>query len=738
MQTDKFQENLVPNNRERGNTKNDQSRFRAVTPIVFILQPEGIKEKDYNLTDADCVRLWIINHIDDFCIKIKSPNEIWKHKSTDHQGILAERSKNKTWSYLGKPEKDNYQVYFSTIPLKPPIEQICSGLGIPENNALKPESADNIPRPYPNDPLFLRISKRDQPGNFVSELKNISMNNEVTFDNSKNLLRSIPKMPLDIRDKLLNLRNANSNFKRVINILYEESHKEKLPKIWLVKVPSSIINKSMSLGKLSYWQSVMYRDSTEKKLQDYRTLEKQRLITKCIFNDLKILLNEMRGDRLQWFFPEIKPQYSFELRIPYIVYDDRSKLSKNDEMCGIPSPGVLKGPVWLISRSEIDDSAAIPDEKPSSEAKTKSTEPPPDAKLGIEIFKMNNKYTLPVCNPAFPAVDHPVIDEIHSGLMINHYVENLYTPVSEIEFRAYICSIFQKYNFDKQESEFLSNFFYIGEADSPTGSIMLALDGAIKHLQCKIESTMTDCSSYKASPILKLEKNLIVGFGTGCDGYSESPNPKHVYTQIINWWKSLDDSEKSEIKNSYEIEIKGYSSPLGESNRVNVELRNNRAWKIAHSLKLILQNEGKSIRLINEKAKKKEPPDPSQKQDDIPVYFIGEEDKIYPTKNLSFLYAPMGSTLCDLLEEGTEAQKVAESLSKDNDPKDRIGWIIFRRSELRKNNQFVREKGVFNAAAPIAAYRLFIGAHAKIERKYGEQSSSFIRTLLYVVPAFWN
>ena len=729
---------------------------------MMIIKPEGVPESCFKFKGAEDVRLWVINHINDFCIRVCDQQSNWEHKATDHEGILAERTKERRWAEIKDPEKGKFQVYFSTVPLPASLDDICNGLGTQNDKPLIAEIRENIPRPYPDDPFFIRLNKRDWPPDFLRELKKICPNDSpVSYVLDKSWLRSEPKMPLEIKDQLLSLKKPTRQYKLAIQKLYANSQELTFLKIWMMQIPSPAFTQLISMKKLFYWEAVMYRDSTSRELNEFRELERKKLFTTESLKELKELLRQMIGRRLQFFYPGSSREVSHYLKTPWLVYERRSV--PENEMCGLPLSVATSGPVWVISTNEITESSSIPKEnedKTSGEKSTEPEKPPPDAKAGTEIFQMMKnppKFTLPFCNEKFfPPIDDPIIDMVEKKLADNNYVRNLYQKkITEKVLWAFIQSVLEegydnnvsltvkKWREDKVPKkicEFLSCFFYIGEAKSYQGAIMMALEGAIRHMENRTEVLMKDIMSFKADPIMKIEKDLIVGFGTGCDGFSESPNPKHVYSQLSEWWATLNDEDKSEIKSSYEIEVIGYSSPFGESKRVNLELRQNRAWKIAHSLKMILEaNKAKaSVELKELKLKEGQTPpqnppysDPAKPPERISLYFYGEPKNIYPIKDLTTLYAPMGATLCDVLDESSLAKNAVSQIDPDNDPRDRIGWVIFRRSELRKNCQFVSEKGVYNAAAPVAGYRFLWKASGVVR-------NDTTRALVYVIPAFWK
>ena len=720
---------------------------RAVTPILLVLRQEGVKEDDRKLNDANRVKLWIINHIDDFCVNVFGRSEDWKHLVTDHEGVLAKRLAERPWSDIvdsskGKyqdPDKEKYQVYFTTLPLVPPVDPVCNKL-CSQGSGLEVKSQGNIPRPYPEDPFFMNLSPKDLPPQFSMELKNSGAEEIVSYEAGKHRLRSVPDMPERVRDRLVGLSGATPKFKDAIRTLHRESQKKAFPKIWLLEIPSSVFPQIMTSKKLLYWESVMFRDSTALELDEARSLMKRKQFKEDDFNKLRELLKDMRGNFVYYYRPDRTPSIppADKLAMPWVVYDQRSTPAKVyssaekkyiKRLCGMDEPGILDGPLWAVSIWQTQAEDGLPIE---GGADPKD----PVIKGGVALFKMNPPYEFPTAHAFFPAVDDPLLDEI--AFLSSSYLEELYKSLNENDLRLFIENVFYvKGKLDFGLSKFLSCFFYVGEAEEAHGAMMMALDAAIKHWQCRTETTMTDVSSFKADPIMKIEKNIIVGFGTGCDGYSESPNPKHVYAQLEDWYKNLDDTEKEEVKNSYEIEVKGYSSPYGERRgQVNVELRDNRAWKIAQSLKLVLSKEGMNIDLKplqpKEDPPQGPPPDPKKKPASVPLYFKGESRVEYPTKNLSHLFAPLGSTLCEIIENTKEALTSVNGVPIDNDPKDRIGWVILRRSEERKHTQYVKEKGKYNAAGPLAGYRMV--GHAKFEK----DGKEIVRVLLYVIPAFWK
>jgi hypothetical protein len=379
---------------------------------------------------------------------------------------------------------------------------------------------------------------------------------------------------------------------------------------------------------------------------------------------------------------------------------------------------MMEGPWWFYSISEdFGESKA----KVNKEGKI---EPKEEGGVGnqLHLYAMKTTYKLPEATNLLPKITDPVLDEIENAVAPLFRNYSSASAVRDGEVFSRIQETLKRSPHAKQ-AEMIKRYFYLSLAKNHNQCIMFGLDGAARHWRTAIEYEQQDISSSGASRII-IPTHVVVGFATGNDGFSESGTPKHVYMQLRDWYINLCKTDKDEFKSSYEIIVKGYTSALGAAD-YNERLRGYRAWKTAQSLKKLLESEGWKLNLTEGQPTSSNPQ--TKPSGPIPVSYYAA-DMVKEPKADPSLYRPAGSTVLDLLESSPEARVTVKGVPVDNDPRDRVCVIEFRRALEEKTVQYVKEKAVYNAAHALGAYRVLLA------RQLGDERLM----LMYAVPAFWR
>ncbi len=510
---------------------------------------------------------------------------------------------------------------------------------------------------------------------------------------------------------------------------YEEDPEEffKEP-LYVIKISTGILPRKAGVGKMSYWETVMYQESTDKALNKFRDLQAKKLFTEADLTQLKTLLDQMRGEKVFKLVGDKDKNYEYPgdylpLNLPQRLYDP-AKVPGGTIFHpgrGISTSGPDEGPYWLCCESKDIATAAT---KTEDSVETPAEEPPPIVGATIALYKMNKSYRKPRSVDFLPPIENKIIKEIKDEIDIKLNNKQIFEKIKK-KFKNAKDSVYGKHaQFYREHWKEISKYFYFGEAESYNSSIMYALDGAATHWKCHLESRSEDfMKSEKSDTQITIRTNVVVGFATGSDGFSESITPKHVYYQLKDWWDNLCDTDKKEIFQSSEINVIGYTSMLGGETPVNIDLRENRSWRTAKSLQLLLENQSgfdKQLELI-----------PFSKtgivnKNKIPLSYGGREDmSAFPSQHLPHLFSPAGSTICDLhIKNDPLASKAVKQVDTKNNPKDRIALIIFTRKLQRETTQFVSIKGNFNAAHVLSSYRVLL---------YEPN-----RVLVYAIPGTWK
>ena len=282
---------------------------------------------------------------------------------------------------------------------------------------------------------------------------------------------------------------------------------------------------------------------------------------------------------------------------------------------------------------------------------------------------------------------------------------------------------------DKKE---LAQQFHICTEDSELKCLMLGVSNAIENWRFSISTYHSDLVSSK-----KFRSSCIISvkpfyFATGSDAYSNEIVPKHVFYQIKEWWDDqLYDYQRKEIAEEVaEIEVIGYSSKKTRDESDNRRLRDDRAWKTAKCLELVIKNalKNRTTKIVPCLASSEQfkrigvSPKPVVVAEKLPIFYVGEGDlAIYPNRSIFRLE---GNYVMDLVLDTQVSVKEPLKASTD-DPEDRACLVIFKRAIPDEVNQIIKSVVITNNASPIFTYRKILSQ---------EMGGGKIRVVVFVCP----
>ena len=371
----------------------------GVVPTMFLFQPDG---ENIKYDDFESIRLWVINHIDDFYVNPYGKNTNWIKNGMNFEGCLVKLKKGKPWASLPEINGKKYQVYFTSIPLNPAdVDLVCNGLGTHNNDELTASRKD-IKRPYPDDPASVSLRQNDIPAKLRNDPKLLAKDHDITYDSSKRLLSSAPTMPEKVKDELIKFPGTNRTFKAAVKALHTGSNLKEFKNIWVIEIPEAKLFRAANIKKLTYWETLMYQENTTPALEKYRKLQRQRLFTEKHYKELRLLLRDIRGNFVFYYNSNLKPSMPHKDGPPKVVYDNRTHSLTG---LGWPKEAMEKGPFWICSESEDAREGVDKGEEKVEEEDTGGTK--------VLLHKLDTKFTpLPKPIPLLPSVDHKVINLI--------------------------------------------------------------------------------------------------------------------------------------------------------------------------------------------------------------------------------------------------------------------------------------------------------------------------------------
>ena len=252
--------------------------------------------------------------------------------------------------------------------------------------------------------------------------------------------------------------------------------------------------------------------------------------------------------------------------------------------------------------------------------------------------------------------------------------------------------------------------FYFGYGYDWNECLLNALHKAALYWKFSVRSEFDDLTkSELAKKNLKLSTNVKFSFDTRTDAFSESLAPLHVYSQIKSWWEGLSETDKVNILNCNYITVQGFASEMG-GETVNEPLRNNRAWKAAQSLWLLLKNEFKKSSLkktllppIEGKHFTPQTIDPKERLN-VPIFHWG-----VPGPPAHFFLIPHTNMQVML----TKDKKIVEMAIKnhyqrfpEDNPNHRVAIVSFIQVVPAYVEQYLKEEIRLATASPICGYRV--------------------------------
>ncbi len=215
-----------------------------------------------------------------------------------------------------------------------------------------------------------------------------------------------------------------------------------------------------------------------------------------------------------------------------------------------------------------------------------------------------------------------------------------------------------------------------------------------------------------------------VYFASGSDAFSEEEVPRHVFAQILSWWNTLDRVGKEFILTSSHIEVIGYSSAAG-SKGLNKRLREDRAWKTARSLQLILEQfEGPAGKMSYplekvDSVKEITPSNTGPKN----IYHYDEVLELYPKVKISE----------SALDNSKSASKKHNRQANDDSKHDRCVSMIFHHV-IDDEDTEKTTLGIKSTTAVMAFPASRVSRLATIKEKDKEN----YRSLMYLCPAYFE
>jgi hypothetical protein len=482
----------------------------------------------------------------------------------------------------------------------------------------------------------------------------------------------------------------------------------------IVVIPADKIEYPAKIEKIEYWELKIYRSSLDPRIETYRKSEKEGILKK---NEIPTLRSELKN----------------KLGTCLAKYKRHSK--EEDGILDIPHPkGILNWEenhcfFYGVSRDVI-------------EQREKSDEEVTDQ---LNLYRMDKKgyetKTIPI-----PTLKDFSIEDFYNDWWRRFDTDTEIRDeikaknLKEDKLAAYILdraklNLERIFGLDDPGVEQHLRFFYVGMDKTREGAMVLAMNKAAANEEFYSSTYNYHESSSKSKAndtSLSVKRTF---FATGCDSYSEEIIPKHIYIQIKEWWDKIFDAQKTEIQNSVEIEVIGFSSKLGETED-NVRLRKDRAWKSAKCLQLFFQN-------VEELSKTKftlvprEYLDPLKysiyeadwqgDKDEIPIYYGGAPEDHYPGSNLFQLHdMDFIQDVLDTSQLSVPDSHINPRDNSNNQIDDRVSLITFKKPKP-KISQIAKQYIVTNTALVIHQYKLIFSI--EIDGKW--------YVLMYVCPGLF-
>jgi hypothetical protein len=645
------------------------------TPVLVLVDPSDSetnkKSLSINLNDKNSVKLWVVNRLH---IYISEDGVTWNHYLGSFEGCLTEH-RLRTHKKWGK--------YRRHVPLESLPRYFVHYTSIEPN---KITFGDHDKFKIQVDPVVAVYEDVKRP--YPKDLKSTEFNNGI--------------------------------FSKGIRVL---------------RIPSKQINYPCDEVFLLYWETVIFRDSLESKIKEFRKEKIEGTLTnnECE-QSVKPLLQSKLGTLLAGM--QMHSEAGFQLDIP-------NQLPKEDEHCflyGISRDVMQKtgqsvkgskteGRIELRKMSApLDSTRKGTQTKPNNLFKTFSYE------IFLKWFFLEIKDALaPVIDKKPPETGYPW--EVNKQTEFTKFLLENSATTKNYDEETLAKFLVEKVNSTLKQmypdpwdpkappdptAKFLSLAFQVGIASDSDECAMLAFNSIAAQTKLSISSSSIDLLK-EGSGDDYLYAIKRVYFATGSDGFSDDMVPKHVYFQLKGWWQKLNDinpNEIEELKNSKEIEVIGFSSRFTtEINQAdNERLRKDRAWKTAMSLKLLLEDKGLTAEVTDS---------PGTVKSGVKIYYRGAPLDKYPGDSLFSKYEV--SFVEDVIDVSKiEIPDIKTRSNSDNRYEDRVCLIVFKRPRP-KVNQITKQVVETNYALTIYQYKTVFHFDKK-EKRLNEL------VLLYACP----
>jgi hypothetical protein len=503
----------------------------------------------------------------------------------------------------------------------------------------------------------------------------------------------------------------------------------------VVRVPLDELTLKSEFGLLEFWESVIFHNSEHPDVVAVRDKFKNNGATQRDFDKLRGKVEEIRGDHLIGYTSDVLQLYGvvfWDGEIKYVSKPPQSPplgdlpfLLDGDAHLAYPRPqsrsGVLspdareqagQGPFWLESEYRNTEEEA----EGGGLSKKKSHKE-------VHLYDMLARVRegLPFADPAsaITVTDDKLFEKLRNPVLSAEWRQDRY---SDQKVRRIVGSLLG-------ENE-LARSFFVGYGNDWNSSLLNALDDAALYWKHRILSSFDDVAKDGApDKRFDLATYTKVSFDTKTDAFSESVAPAHVYTQLSYWWSQLSVEERSTFLNCDYVTVEGHTSEAGGPT-INVSLAEERAWKTAGSLWLLLENEywqkpWKKRMLFPEKNQPLSAHPPTQRGQ-VPIFYSG-----IPGPPSTSLLVPYASTRMPLTQDDKLVQDAIANHRPNDEPEHRIAIIGFHQLLPPYTEQMLSETIRVVTATPIVGYRvvLFDQPNEKVRP---------CRMLVYVRSPLWK
>ncbi len=467
--------------------------------------------------------------------------------------------------------------------------------------------------------------------------------------------------------------------------------------IKLLRIPLKNIQYQFSSSDMDYWIEVIYKNSQERRIKEFRAKQPNISAQNVV-------------SHIQRKAGPIKAKKRFENQMQYQYFTS----SEQEVDC------FIKG--WVVF-SKMTQETTAGNNSPQSPTESLGTQ--------FDIHKMPSTPTKPISDLKAFEDNYHLFKDIFDSMKQNAFTPDMNSQSFQSQrslLERITQAALQKFKREhandldiNKVSKFLKVFPPKNETDPYKSKDHVTMEG-IQSIAATYSSVITNKTIINATytgktPSFSSWKKVF--FASGSDAFSEEEVPRHVFSQLLNWWKNIDDVRKDFIKKCSYIEVVGYSSKKGKVS-VNTRLRQDRAWKTAKSLQLILKHEGTSLKL--KKISKSSEIDQASNK----IYFRNETLGFYPAE----------SRKERKLSKGTNGNVSAKKNrpAGDDSLRDRCATIIFHKTMPQSNDEersnILYKSEASAMAFPVKRVSRLATFNSSAENKFG--------ALVYLCPADFN